>query len=171
MAAGVSASLGVSVSAKLSGAPDVGTTAYRADLSKTLQILPGTATTGQADLLFSDTRTLAASGTENLDMTGVLISPLGTTVNAAEIVAIYVEAAAANTNNVVLFGAASNAFNGPLSGTTPKYAVEPGEGVLFTSKKGWTVTAGTGDILLVANSAAGTAVEYTIVIIARSVAA
>jgi hypothetical protein len=109
----------------------------------------------------------------DLSIVGRLVgaADLGNPVAAAEITAIYVEALAANTNDVQLFGAASNAFNGPLSGTTPKYSVGPDDAVLMTSKKGWTVTPGTGDIILVANSGAGTSVTYTIVIFGRTVAA
>lgn len=117
---------------------------------------------GNANQLFSDERSISASSTENLDLAAVLADVFGATFTAAKVKAILIEADAANANNVVVFGAASNPFNGPLSGTTPKITIEPGCFVMLTSKVGWTVTASTGDIILVANSGSGTAVVYRI---------
>jgi hypothetical protein len=169
--AGVSGSIDVNITAKVTGAADLGNPVAPVRVAKHIDIVAGTAATNQDDVLFADTRTLAASTTENLDLAGVLAGLLGGTITAAEITAIYVEADPGNTNDVLVGGAASNAFNGPLSGTTPKLQVGPGDCALVTNKKGWTVTAGTGDILLVGNSGAGTSVTYTIVVIGRTVAA
>ena len=130
----------------------------------------GTAATDEADVLYSKTRTISASGSENLDLTGALTDAFGATVAAAEVVAIYVKAHAGNANDVVVGGAASNAFNGPLS-ANGTLTIKPGEFTVLTNKAGWPVVAGTGDILKVANSGAGTSVTYTIVIVGRSVAA
>jgi hypothetical protein len=168
---GVSGTIDVNIAAKLSGAADLGTPVAPVRVAKHLQIDAGTVSLGQADILWADERTLAASATENLDLAGVIAGLLGSTIAAAEITAIYVEADAGNTNDVVLFGAASNAFNGPLSGTTPKLTVGPGDCALITNRKGWTVTAGTGDIILAANSGGTTGVTYRIVVFGRTVAA
>lgn len=169
--AGVVATLSLQVAAKLIGAADLGNPVAPVALEKVVRIAAGTDAVGKADILWADTRTIAASSTENLDLAGVLAGLLGGTVTAAEITAIAVVADAGNTNDVVLFGAASNAFNGPLSGTTPKHAVGPDDVYLATCKKGWAVTAGTGDILLVGNSGSGTAVTYSIILFGRTVAA
>lgn len=169
--AGVSADISVSIRAKLTGAADLGNPVAPVAIDKHVQVTSGTDALGKGDILWADTRTLAASGTENLDLAGVLAGLLGTTVAAAEITAVYIETAAANTNDVQFFGAASNPFNGPLSGTTPKLTVGPGDCALLTNRKGWTVTAATGDIILVTNAAAGTPVTYTLVLIGRTVAA
>lgn len=169
--AGVSADISVSIRAKLTGAADLGNPVAPVAIDKHVQVTSGTDALGKGDVLWADTRTLAASGTENLDLAGILAGLIGGTVAAAEITAIYVEAAAANTNDVLIGGAASNPFNGPLSGTTPKLAVGPSDCALVTNRKGWTVTASTGDILLVSNSAAGTPVTYTLILIGRTVAA
>ncbi len=123
----------------------------------------------QADLIFSDTRTIAPSGTDSLDLAGVLVDALGTTLTFARIKAVYVKAAAANANDVVvsrpatngvpLFAAASDAIN-----------VNPGGLFLWASPSATAVpvTAGTGDLLSIANSGAGTSVTYDIVIIGAS---
>lgn len=168
---GVSGSIALQIDARLVGAADLGNPVAPVRINKEIDFAPGTAALGQADILWADQRTLAASGTENLDLAGVLAGLLGGTITAAEIVAIYVEADKGNTNDVQFFGAASNAFNGPLSGTTPKLTVGPGDCALITNMKGWTVTATTGDILLVANSGGTTGVTYKITLFGRTVAA
>lgn len=169
--AGVTASLEVSVSGYLEGPTKVGTPNITASAYRTLKFVPGTAAVNQADVMWSDSRTIAASGTDALDMTGSLVNQLGQTIAQGEVVAIYVEAAPANTNNVVIGGAASNPFNGPFATATSKIALGPGEFVLLSSQNGWGVTAGTGDILQIANSGAGTSVTYNIIVIGRTVAA
>ncbi|MBO9710571.1 MAG: hypothetical protein J7521_20410 [Caulobacter sp.] len=171
MVAGVTASIAVNIKSQLVGVGDLGTPRVPVNVEALLSLTAGTDATSKANVLFADTRTLAASATENLDLAGALADALGATFTAAEVVAIYVKAAAGNTNSVVLFGAASNAFNGPLSGTTPKLTLAPGDFALLTCKNGWTVTAGTGDLILVANSGSGTPVSYDIVVIGRTVAA
>lgn len=171
MTAGVEASIAVNLRATLSGSNDLGTPRAPALVEFLQNFSPGTDAITKANIMFADTRTLAASGTENLDVSGALTDALGATVTAAEVVAIWIEASSANTNNVVVFGAASNAFNGPLSGTTPKITLQPGNGCLLVCKQGWGVTAGTGDIILVSNSGSGTGVDYTIVLVGRTTAA
>jgi len=168
---GVTADIQISFKGRLDGASDLGTPSAPVDFAKRIAISAGTDALGKADILWADTRTLAASATENIDLVGVLAGLLGGTVTAAEITAILIQADKGNTNDVVAFGAASNPFNGPLSGTTPKLTVGPDDIALITNKKGWPVTAGTGDIILVANSATGTPVTYTIIIVGRTAAA
>jgi hypothetical protein len=168
---GVTATIDIGINARLTGAADLGNPIAPVRVDKHVAINPGTDSLGKGDILWADTRTLAASGTENLDLAGAIAGLLGTTIAAAEVTAIYIEADAGNTNDVMFFGAASNAFNGLLSGTTPKLLVGPGDCILHTNRKGIAVTAGTGDIILVANSGAGTGVTYTIVVVGRTVAA
>jgi hypothetical protein len=171
MAAGVTASISLDIQAQLVGTADLGTPRAPANLSALLQLVPGTDTTSKADLMFADTRTLAASATENLDLTGVLTQALGSAFNAAEVVAIAIKADPLNTNDVILGGAASNAFVGPFSGTTPAMSTAPGDFNVLTCKRGWPVTAATGDLLKVTNGGGTTPVSYSIIIIGRTVAA
>lgn len=137
--------------------------------SKTeITLTPGTSS-GNADLIFMDTRTLAASATENLDLAGGLVDPLGATLTFVTIKAIYVKASSANTNNVVVGGAGSNTLLGIFSDATDKILVKPGGVFMWVAPAtGATVTTLTGDILLVANSSSGTSVTYDIVIIGTS---
>lgn len=133
-----------------------------------ITLTPGTSS-GNADLIFMDTRTLSASSTENLDLAGSLTDPLGATLTFVTVKAIYVKAASANTNNVVVGGAGSNTLLGIFSDATDKIIVKPGGVFMWVAPAtGATVTASTGDILLVANSSSGSSVTYDIVIIGTS---
>lgn len=153
-----------------SGSPDLGAATYEREDVELLadQLLTGTGD-GQADTVFTDTRTISASGSEELDLSGSLTDPLGGAAVFAEVAAIEVRAAAGNTNDVVIGGASSNAWVGPFGAADNTIAVPPG-GVLVLNHPGagWTVTAGTGDLLQVANGGSGTPVTYDIVIVGRS---
>lgn len=167
----VTADISLSIEAYLAGSPDLGSARQRVTISENLQFEPGTASIGQANILFADTRTLAASATENLDLAGVLTNAFGAVITAAEIVAIFVRAAAGNTNAVLIGPGASNGFLGPWNAATDRLRVLPGEWHMLTCQAGWGVTAGTGDILFAGNGGAGTAVTYDLVLIGRTVAA
>lgn len=121
-----------------------------------------------ADLLYSSERTLAASGTEDLDVIGSLTDAFGTTLSMVEVVAIYVEASCTNTNNVVI-GAATQPIPLGFGGTTPTWAVQPcGRFLVTAPKAGWAAGAGATDDIKIANSAGTTGVTYRIVILGRS---
>jgi hypothetical protein len=150
------------------GGSDFGGPVFDPSIEKILQFTNGTGA-GQADILWADERTLAASATEDLDLAGVLTDAFGATVASAELVAILVIAADANTNNVVL-GAATNPI-ALFGGTTPTYAVKPGGIFLVAAPNAaglLTVGAGSTDVLKVANSGSGTSVTYKIAVLARS---
>lgn len=124
---------------------------------------------GQADMMWSDQRTITASSTDALDLAGSLTGPFGGTLTFARIKMIVVLAAAANINNVNVVMPASNGV--PLFlAAADGIAVKPG-GVFFwydPSAAGVVVTAATGDLLNVVNSGAGTPVTYDIHIIGAS---
>lgn len=166
----VTADLTFNLDARLTAANvGAGKRSINADIKRINQFSPGNAALGKADLMYTATRTLAASATEDLDLAGVLTNGFGATFTATEILAIVVEAATGNTNNVVVGGASLNAFVGPFGASTHTLAVKPGQYIALIDNQGWTVTAGTGDLLRVANSSSGTGVTYTIAVIARSI--
>lgn len=140
------------------------------DFQRRVQLRTGTAA-GQADKLWFDERTLAASATEDLDLAGVLVDEFGATVTLARIKGLVVAAAAGNTNNVVVGAAAANPW-AALLGATGTVTVRPGACVAACVSEGdatgYAVTAGTGDLLKVANSAGGTSVTYQIIVIGAS---
>lgn len=133
--------------------------------SKSGSLASGTGA-NQADRIFSDTRTIAASGTDDLDMAGTLTDPIGTVISLARVKLIAVYAYAANTNNVIM-GGGTNPITTIMGGTTPTLIIRPGGMVLLTAPDAtaYAVTAATADILRFANSGAGTTVTYDVVII------
>lgn len=155
------------VQAKHVGSTDLSSLVDTLDLSKRTDLSSGTAA-NQADLIWHDRRTLSASANEDLDLAAALSDAFGTTLTFVKLKYIRVIAAAANTNNVNVTRPASNgvpvflaAGDGMpvLPGGTFEW-VAPGAGV--------TVTAGTGDLINIANSAGSTSVTYDIVIIGTS---
>lgn len=121
----------------------------------------------QANQVFHDSRTLAASASEELDLAGGLTNGLGATVTFTKIKALLIRASSGNTNDVLVGGAAANGFIAPFGDATDVIKVKPG-GTLFLAAPdaaGYAVTAATGDLLKVANSAAGSGVTYEIVLI------
>lgn len=148
--------------ASQTGAPDIGQTGFSTSDSYAQEFEDGTGV-AQCDTFFSDTRTLSASATENLDLSGSLGAPLGGSAVFADVKVLRVRAAAGNTNNVVIGGAGSNTWVGPFANATDKISIPPGGCFeVVHPGAGWTVTASTGDILLVANSGSGTSVSYDI---------
>ncbi|MBI4800636.1 MAG: hypothetical protein HY794_18250 [Desulfarculus sp.] len=127
----------------------------------------------QAQLIYADTRTLAASATEELDLAASLKDALGRTLTFTAIKALFVRAADGNANNVEVGGAAANGFIGWAGDPTDKLVLRPGGAfmLLDPGAGGYAVTAGTGDLLKIANSGAGTGVTYDIVIMGEGTAA
>ena len=147
---------------------DFADVSYPLPFPGSIQMLDGTAA-NKADLIFADQRALGASGTENLDLAGGLSSPAGDTLTFVKVKGIYVRAAAANGGNIVVGGAASNAFQGPFAATNDKLNIPAGGYVeLVAPVAGWTVTPGTGDLLLIANDDGAAGATYDIVIIGTS---
>lgn len=165
---GVNVDLTAQLQGSYTATNDLGSVVFNFNQRAFSQLAPGTAV-GRADRLFSDTRTLAASGTENLDLAGVLTDPFGATLTFLKVKAIYIKAAAGNTNNVCVGGHASAAFTGPFSDATDVICIPPG-GVLMLVHPGagWTVTATTADMLKIANSSSGTGVDYDVLILGTS---
>lgn len=163
------ASIQAAIEALHTNALDLGTAQF--DLKKTARVeLQNGTGNGQADVLFTDTRTLAASANEDLDLAGVLVNAFGAIATFARVKAILIQAASGNTNNIVVGAAASNAWAGFFGAGTHTLTVRPGGFfcISATDATGYAVTAGTGDLLRVANSGGGTPVTYTIVIIGAS---
>lgn len=140
------------------------------ELSRTFELTDGV-DAGEADLIFQDTRTLSASASESLDLAGgSLVDSFGQAVTFAKIVAVIVVASPANnianevqvtrpaSNGVPLFIAAGDGIS-----LAPGAFVAWGDGVT-----GKTVTAGTGDLLTVTNSAGTNSVTYSIIIVGKS---
>ncbi|MFD8556623.1 hypothetical protein ACFV1N_04930 [Streptosporangium canum] len=161
----------LSLAAMLTSAQDLASAQVPLDLRHIIRLTDGTAA-GQANRIFHDRRTIAASGSESLDLAGGLTDPFGASLTFARIKLMLLIAATGNSNNVVMGGAASNGFATPFGDATDKLVIRPGATLLLAAGEadgsGYAVTTATGDLLAVANSGAGSAVTYDIVLIGAS---
>jgi hypothetical protein len=158
----------VRLNATLTKTQDLITSGLQAPLSinEAISFATGTST-GLADLLFFDTRSLGASATEDLDLAGGLTDAFGATLTFVKIKGIYVKAAAANNvANSLIVGNATAPFIGPFGAAGASEIYLPPGGFLFLvhPTTGWTVTATTGDDLKMTNSAGTNTISYDVVI-------
>lgn len=167
----LTSTLSVAASAELTSALDLTTSSAPLNVRKAVQLTSGTGA-GQADKVFSDRRTLAASAAEDLDLAGVLLDAFGAAITFARIKGMVISAAAANTNNVIVGNATSNGFVSWVGGAAHTVTVRPGGTLALIAGQndatGYAVTAGTADLLHIANSGAGTSVTYDVVLIGAS---
>lgn len=125
----------------------------------------------QADLLWTDRRTIGASSNDDIDLSGTSLTDVfGQTVSFARVKGLFVFASSGNTNNVVIGNAASNQFLGPLGAAAHTLAIQPGGAyVAFApGATAWAVANASTDTLRIANSGAGTSVTYDIAILGAS---
>lgn len=165
----LASSISLKVSADLASALDLVTPVAPLSFSEVIALATGTAA-DQADLIFSDTRTLAASADEDLDLAASLSDALGNSLTFARVKAIIVTADSGNTNDVEVGGASANQFINWVGDATDKIVVKPGGmfALVAPDATAYEVTAATGDLLNIANSGAGTGVTYSIIIIGAS---
>ena len=167
----VTANISASVSGSQTSALDLGTITFPFSSTASTAFTTSGTGAGQVDTVFTDTRTLSASATEDLDLAGSLTGALGATLTFARIKAIYVKASASNTNNVQVTRPASNGVPW-LMAAGDGIALRPGAFMIWGSGSadatGVAVTAGTGDLITFTNSAGTTSVDYTVVILGCS---
>jgi hypothetical protein len=168
-ATSLSTSVVFSMSGNFQNDLDLGTDpAYNFKGGTTLNFTNGTGAS-QVDMVFADQRVINASTTEDLDVAaGGLTTAFGAAYTIAEMKGLMVCASSGNTNNVVLGGDANSVPFLSTAATT--VAIKPGGCFMLAdpSAGGVAVTAGTGDIIQVANSGAGTTVTYDIIILGSS---
>lgn len=118
----------------------------------------------QANSLWTDERTLADTATDSLDLAGGLTDAFGATITFAVLKCILIAIDSPDGTKRLRVGPRSvaNAFVGPFGDASDfltiykqLYIEEP-----FT---GWTVTSGTGDLLIVNNNSGGS-VTYRILL-------
>lgn len=169
----LTAKIKASIEAIETGTNDYGTPRFTPQVSHVIELINGTVADA-ADRIFVDERTVASATNDDIDLAGVLVGALGSTITFVEIVAILIinrsKAGVANTTNLTI-GVGTNPFVGFLGGTTPTIGpIRPGGFVMIGCPADvgiGTVTAGTADILRIANSS-GAAATYQIAIIGRS---
>ena len=168
-----SATIVAQIRATQIGPSDFGGPIFNLDASRVINLTHGTAA-DQANVLWTDERSVGSGANDDLDMNGVLTNAFGVSVAMVEIVALLVINApisgAANTTSLTI-GGGTNPVTGYLGGTTPTIGpIRPGGFVMLgTGDAGGfgVVTPSTGDILRIANSA-GASATYQIVILGRN---
>ena len=164
----LSATLTISLSAALQAALDLGSSIANLATHYSTQFTNGSGA-GQANEIYWAERTLGASASEQLDLNGTgLQNPLNTNLALVRIKGLVVAADAGNTNNLVV-GAGTNAVAGLFGATTHTGIVRPGGALCWLcgsgDAAGYALTAGTADLLQIANSGAGSTVTYAIAVI------
>jgi hypothetical protein len=125
-----------------------------------------------ANLIYQDSGNIAAAGTASLDLAGGALSdPFGAALTFARIKGLFVRARSTNNaaNNVVVTRPAANGV--PLfTAAGDSLALRAGEIFSWISPtaSGVVVTAGTGDLIDLVNSAGTNAVDYDVVILGAS---
>jgi hypothetical protein len=150
----------------LIGATDVAKPRSDIDYTQLITLADGNGA-DQINQIFADQRTLTASSSESLDLNGTLLNQLGAAINFTKIKGLIIMAAAGNTNDVVVGGAASNGFIDFVGGATHTLKVKPGGllALMAPDANGYAVTAATADLLKIANGGAGTSVTYDIILL------
>lgn len=156
------------VIASLTSPKDLSTPTDALDYTTRIALTSGTGS-GQADMLWHDTRTINASSNEDIDLAGALTGTLGGTLTFARIKGLVVAAASGNSNNVQVARGSSNGCTLFLA-ASDGLVVRPGGIFAWFAQDatGIAVTAGSSDILNIANGGAGTSVTYDIVVIGAS---
>jgi hypothetical protein len=131
-----------------------------AALSKSYDWVVATGTgSGQADLIFSDSYSVAQSNSFDLDLAGLLVPLFAATLTLVKCKAFGIFAGAANPGNLTVGRGATNGFTW-ISAVSAGVVVPPGGGCWwFAPQAGITVTAGTADLINV--TAAATSGTYT----------
>lgn len=167
---GMTSTLSIAASVELSKALDLSSAHDQMVFRRSVQLADGAAA-GQADVVFHDRRTLAASAAEDIDLSGALVDALGDAVAFVRVKGLFISAAAANTTTVVVGAAGANGWATFLN-TTGTLTLRPGACVgAFAGPAdatGYVVTPATGDLLHVANGGANEVI-YDVVVIGASV--
>jgi hypothetical protein len=123
----------------------------------------------QADLVFSDSRSLAAGANENLDLNALLVGAFGTTVNMVKLKALLIAAAAGNTVDLTVGRGATNGVPW-LSAVSSGVIVRPGGVQCWAAPDlaGIGVVAATADLINVAAAAGSGSQAYDVVIVGTS---
>jgi hypothetical protein len=166
MATTQTSALSLKINADLSSVLDLVTAKANIDKKYSFSLASGSGA-DQADDIFSDTRTLSASGTEDHDLAGGLTNAFGETLTFSIIKAMIFSAAAANTNDVQVSVKSANGFVTWALAASDGITLRPGGMfcIVNPDATGMAVTASTGDLLTVTNSSSGTSVTYDMIII------
>ena len=134
------------------GASDLSTASETFDT-----LLNWTFTDGDAadkmDALYVERRSLAASGSEDLDLAGGITNTFGEVLTLTKVRMLIVRPNSTNLNTISVGGAAANGFAAWSGATNHTVTVRAGGTLMLLAPDatGYAVTAGTGDLLTIQN--------------------
>lgn len=139
-------------------------------LDETIRLTNGTST-GQVDRAYYGERTLTSSASETLDLAGSLADLFANTLTFVKVKYIAVKVMTTTDGVDLKFG--PNATNGAGIGgfwtaAGDKTIVPAGGFVEWYDPNGWTVTAGTADLLYALNVSGSASVTYRVLIVGTS---
>jgi hypothetical protein len=117
-----------------------------------LSVSPNLTGTNPANIVFTEQRTLAASGSYTYDMSTGLTDFLGTSIALTRIFAI---AISSSTGTVVYAPGATNGLEWFLGGTSPTISIPAGAGFIFTTPT-FQAVSGTDKTFTLSSSAGAT---------------
>jgi len=142
---------------KLIGA--LGTSRDQSSIGFSQDFTSGTSSaTEEVDTLYYGQRSLGNGSSETLDLCGTLLNGLGEIVTFARVKTLYIK----NTSTAQTMTVGGGSWGSWISPATAAINIPPSGAVLFVAPlAGWTVTAGTGDGLLIANETSSPAATLT----------
>lgn len=169
MAGALSGTVEVQIHTTLVNSRDLGDDTYKLDLTKRYTWTNGSGA-GKVNKEFDDERTLAASATETLDLSGSAIQDAqGVNLAFAKIKALIIIADPGNTNDVVVGNGTNPVVGGPFGADgTNTISLAPRDAMVFMSQSAngfMAVTNSTADGLKIANSGGTTGVTYRLIIV------
>lgn len=124
------------------------------------------ATTGLANALWTDERTISISSDDDIDFAGGVVDAFGTTLTFTAIKAILIEADATNTVSLIMGGDTTTNIANLFGTDTDTLLIKPGASLcLLHPTTGYTVTATTADKLRFTNSSGAATQKYKISVI------
>ena len=167
---GTSVDCSLDAGAEISGRVDSVTAGVNDFPSLAIDYTDGTSS-NQAKTYFIDSRALAATTTESLDLAGSLADPFGTTITFTVIKEIVIAIVSPDGSKKLRVGPqnVANAWQGPFGGTGATVYIEFFHHWKMPSEPytGYTVTAGTGDLLVINNPTASS-ITYGIIIVGET---
>lgn len=148
-----------------SASVDLGSASQSLNTSFKQAFANGTAA-NQANQMFADTRSIAGSSDDDLDLAGSLVDGIGNTITFTSIKAIIIHAASTNGDALHVGAAAANGFTTFFGSSTDLIKIRPGGSFMIVNPEanGYAVTAGTADKFRISNQDASTA-SFDIVLI------
>lgn len=121
---------------------------------------------GNANWAYYASRTVNATTADNLDLSGSLTDGLGNTISATKLKLLVIGIASPDGTKTLRVGprGVANTFQGPWGGTaSTDYVSVTTWHVIYEPVAGYTITGGTGDVLGIYNSSAGS-LTYSILL-------